>query len=422
VGAAVGERGGGAATKGARAEALSLSPWLSLSLPLARSSVAHLPFFVCAPRYECQRCVHVCVRVCVQEVEERLRRAEEEKRQVELEAAINEAKRGGWKPLSLVRPPRDADVVRKGRRASAIAQLYVTQKLRDYYDDLDRRKKAGPTAGGEAPPPPPPPIPVDPSLGPETLASPEAAAASATLTAAAYYGYDAAADPYAAYGQQQGYYDEQGNWHEQGGYGQGYGEGYASDGSDYGAGAWVWDDAYGWYWNPDPSAGAAAQGTGTDADAAAPVDADDAALATVQDNGEPLSFEEFMARKNERARRARQAILERRTRRKGSIVIREALKLSAAWKREVLAGTGIVARNDDDDEDDEDDEKPVTYLVEPTYYWCVPVVDVMLLVVCPPSVCVVLTLLCVWWRDRACRVRLAGSTRRRGSPCGRQTS
>ena len=41
------------------------------------------------------------------------------------------------------RPPRDEDVVRKGRRASAIARLYVTQKTREYYKEVERKVRAG---------------------------------------------------------------------------------------------------------------------------------------------------------------------------------------------------------------------------------------------------------------------------------------
>ncbi len=33
--------------------------------------------------------------------------------------------------------------MKKGRRASAIARLYVTQKTRDYYKEIEKRKLAG---------------------------------------------------------------------------------------------------------------------------------------------------------------------------------------------------------------------------------------------------------------------------------------
>lgn len=40
------------------------------------------------------------------------------------------------------RPPKDEDVVKKGRRASAIARLYINSKMREYYNNLDTRNKA----------------------------------------------------------------------------------------------------------------------------------------------------------------------------------------------------------------------------------------------------------------------------------------
>ena len=72
-----------------------------------------------------------------------------------------------------------------------------------------------------------------------------------------------------------------------------------------------------------------------------------------------LSFEEFMARKNERERLARLAILEKQVRKHGESVIRNAIHLGPAWTRYRLEGaeeetTGNV------------DEPPVD---TGTYYW-----------------------------------------------------
>ena len=195
----------------------------------------------------------------------------------------------------MCRPPCDEDVVKKGRRASAIAKLYITAKMREYYNKQDQRRKFG--------------------------------GARHSMLRTATVGEEAA----------------------------------RAEGVDVedklptaDTGNWEWDDVHGWWWNPD-------------APPAAIADAQE--LAEGDGEEEPLSFEEFMARKYERERSARAVILDKKIRRRGGVILRDALHLAPSWVRYKTTEDGIGAVVPDWELGPDGQQLAPVYDETVTYYW-----------------------------------------------------
>lgn len=165
--------------------------------------------------------------------------------------------------------------MKKGRRASAIARLYITAKMREYYNRQDQRQKFGGNRHSV--------------LRANTIGADAAMAEGVDVDEVV--------------------------------------EKTTADSAS--KGAWQWDDAQGWWWDPEASA---------EAEQWPPV-AEDGNVEGQEEAEPALTFDEFMARKLERERQARQVILEKKVRRHGEGVIREWLHLAPAWTRHLLDQT-----------------------------------------------------------------------------------